>query len=215
MNRRAAAFIVPFVVFMAFLKVGALGVDLRVELILRLVAPALAIAYYWKAFPSLSVQRPITSCLVGLGVLVLWVAPELLWPGYRSHWLFQNALFGRLSAQPLANPIDLALRSLRAIVVVPIVEELFWRGWLMRWLIKDEFDTIPVGSYRTTSFLLTAVLFASVHGAYWEVGLLTGLIYNWWAVRTRSLGDLMLVHGVTNAALAAFVIVTHRWEFWM
>jgi membrane protease YdiL (CAAX protease family) len=54
-----------------------------------------------------------------------------------------------------------------------------------------------------------------VHGAYWEVGLLTGLIYNWWAVRTRSLGDLMLVHGVTNAALAAFVIVTHRWEFWM
>jgi hypothetical protein len=42
-----------------------------------------------------------------------------------------------------------------------------------------------------------------------------GLIYNWWAVRSKSLGDRILAHGVTNAALAVFVILTKRWEYWM
>ena len=53
------------------------------------------------------------------------------------------------------------------------------------------------------------------HGPFWEVGLLCGIIYNWWMRRTRSLGDLMLVHAVTNLALAVYVIVTGRWMFWM
>jgi membrane protease YdiL (CAAX protease family) len=59
------------------------------------------------------------------------------------------------------------------------------------------------------------VLFAAEHGPYWEVGLLCGVIYNWWMWRTRSLGDLILVHAVTNLALSLFVIATQRWTFWM
>jgi uncharacterized protein len=58
-------------------------------------------------------------------------------------------------------------------------------------------------------------LFAMEHGPFWEVGLATGVIYNWWMRRSRSLGDLMLAHAVTNLALSLYVIATARWIFWM
>jgi membrane protease YdiL (CAAX protease family) len=59
------------------------------------------------------------------------------------------------------------------------------------------------------------VLFASEHGAYWDVGLAAGVAYNWWMVRTRSLGDLILAHAVTNLCLSVYVIAAGKWEYWL
>ncbi|MEJ7606852.1 MAG: CAAX prenyl protease-related protein [Bryobacteraceae bacterium] len=98
---------------------------------------------------------------------------------------------------------------------MPIIEELFWRGWLMRWLIKPNFRMVPLGAFTASSLLITALLFASEHGPYWDVGLLAGLLYNWWMIRTRSLGDCVLSHAVTNACLSAYVIGTGNWQYWM
>ncbi len=98
---------------------------------------------------------------------------------------------------------------------MPILEELFWRGWLPRWIVNNDWQKVPLGTYNVAAFVATAVLFASEHGPFWEVGLLCGLIYNWWMWKTKSLGDLILVHAVTNAALAAFVLVTKQYAYWM
>lgn len=220
MNRNALPFIIPFVVLVALIPIsGFIALPVRLELLARLLLPALALAYYWRKLPPFRVERPIGSALVGLGVFVVWVAPDMLVPGWRSHWAFQNPIFGHLSVsmppQSLGNPLDLLLRVLRATTVVALAEEISWRGWLMRWLINDDFETVPVGSYQARAFWFTAIFFAVEHGPYWEVGLAAGLIYNWWAVRARSLGDLILAHGLTNAALALFVILTRRWEYWM
>jgi hypothetical protein len=97
---------------------------------------------------------------------------------------------------------------------VPIVEELFWRGWLMRWLIRSDFESVPLGSYTPMSFWVSAVLFAAEHGAYWDVGLLAGIAYNLWIMKTRRLGDCILAHAVTNASLSAYVIWTGQWRYW-
>jgi CAAX prenyl protease-like protein len=96
-----------------------------------------------------------------------------------------------------------------------VIEEMFWRGWLMRWLISPRFEAVPLGAYAPVSFWLTAVLFASEHGPYWDVGLATGVIYNWWMLRTRSLADCILAHAVTNACLCGYIVATHHWEYWM
>jgi hypothetical protein len=169
--------------------------------------------------PKIRVERPFGSVLLGLAVFVVWVAPDLLVFGWRSHWIFQNPVLGRLVVsmppESLRDPVDLILRVLRATTVVALVEEIFWRGWLMRWLIHDDFQSVPIGAYQLKAFLLTAIFFAVEHGPYWDVGLAAGLIYNWWAVRSKSLGDLILAHGVTNGALSVFVILTRRWEYWM
>jgi CAAX prenyl protease-like protein len=96
-----------------------------------------------------------------------------------------------------------------------VIEELFWRGWLMRYAISPRFETIRLGTYSAFSFWITAVLFASEHGSFWEVGLVAGIIYNWWMLRTHSLGDCITAHAVTNACLAAYVIAGGQWQYWL
>lgn len=159
------------------------------------------------------------STLVGVAVFLLWIAPDVLVPGWRSHWIFQNSIMGELKtslpSDALTDNLSLAMRVLRATLIVPIVEELFWRGWLMRWLIDPKFEEVPLGKYLLSSFLLVALLFALEHGPYWDVGLLAGLAYNFWMVRTKRLSDLILAHAVTNGCLCAYVLRTGHWEYWL
>ena len=160
----------------------------------------------------------LRSCAMGLLVFAVWIAPDALISGYRDHWLFQNSITGSLSSTldpALRNDRSvLALRAFRAVIIVPVVEELFWRAWLMRWLIDTDFRRVPLGAWSAPSFWITAALFAAEHGPYWEVGLAAGIAYNGWMVRTRSLGDCILAHGVTNAALSIYTVATGKWEFW-
>jgi CAAX prenyl protease-like protein len=167
---------------------------------------------------DLRVKRWLATIALGIAVFAVWVAPDLLIPGYRHHWLFENALTGSLrSSLPTDlrdNLFVLVFRTIRACIIVPIVEELFWRAWLMRWLISPKFEEVPLGTYTASSMWISALLFASEHGPYWEVGLAAGLMYNFWMVRTKSLGDCILAHSVTNLVLSIFVIATGRWEYW-
>ena len=79
---------------------------------------------------------------------------------------------------------------------------------------QPRFPEGPLGTFTPVIFVVTAVLFASEHGSWWDVGLLAGLAYNWWMLRTRSLGDCILAHAVTNGCLAAYVVSQGRWEYW-
>jgi uncharacterized protein len=217
----ALPYIGPFLIFVAFLVLaGPLTAVLgRWEFPFRVAVLAGSIWYFSRSVLSFRVVSPVLSILLGVVVFVIWVAPDALIPGYREHWLFQNAILGRLhsSIDPhfLSDPLVLVTRCLRAIVIVPIVEELFWRGWLMRWIISTDFETVPMGTYSAQSMWITALLFASEHGPYWEVGLAAGLLYNWWMVRTKSLGGCILAHAVTNGVLSLYVIFGHKWEYWM
>ena len=84
-----------------------------------------------------------------------------------------------------------------------------------RWIVDNNWDRVPMGPYNTLAFVGTALLFASEHGPFWDVGLLCGLVYNWYMWKTKSLGDLVLVHVTSNAALSAMVLITNRYSFWM
>ena len=183
--------------------------------VLLLVA---VIWFFSRDVPDLRVSRPFASILLGAAVFVLWIAPDVLFPHYRSSWLFQNAITGTLHSsldQSLrSDTFVLSMRILRAAVLVPIIEELFWRAWLMRWFINSRFYEVPLGTYTLGSMWVTALLFASEHGPYWDVGLATGLIYNWWMIRTKRLGDCIVMHGVTNACLSAYVLLSGKWEYW-
>ena len=174
------------------------------------------------AWPHLSFRpsQPLGSILLGIVVFLIWIGPDKLFgPQYRHLWLFENSLLGKVEtsiAQPLRhNLVFLILRFTTAAVLVPILEELFWRGWLMRWLINTQFRKIPLGAYTATSFWTTALLFASEHGPFWEVGLLAGILYNWWLIRTKSLADCILAHAVTNAILSAYILSTGQWQYWL
>lgn len=164
------------------------------------------------------VKNAFGTVLMGVAVFLVWIAPDTLFPGYRGHWLFTNSLMGAAQAglpeSARSDTVVLVLRAVRASIVVPIIEELFWRAWLMRWIISPDFERIPPGTWSAKAFWIVAVLFASEHGSYWEVGLAAGILYNWWMLKTKSLGDLILAHAVTNACLSAYVVLAGRWEYW-
>jgi len=213
------AWVGPFAVFALWLVVDkSLPIANPAKELLRDGVPLASILYFSRHVLPRSAPHWLASIALGLAVCAMWVAPDLLFPGWRSHFLFQNAIVGQLktSIPPSElTPLMLVLRTARAALLVPVLEELFWRGWLPRWLQDTNFSKIPLGQYTPFAFWATAVLFGLEHGSYWEVGLLCGIIYNWWMKRTRSLGDLILVHAVTNLALSIYVIVSGRWTFWM
>jgi CAAX prenyl protease-like protein len=213
------AWVGPFVVFMVWLAFDKyLPIANPAKELLRDGVLVVAIFGFARRLLPSSAPHWMSSVGLGLAVFVLWIAPDALIPGWRNQWLFQNSVTGRVATSiPPAEltTLMLVLRTARATLLVPIIEELFWRGWLPRWLQDSRFARIPLGQYTPFAFWGTAVLFAAEHGPFWDVGLLCGIIYNWWMRRTRSLGDLMLVHAVTNLALSVYVILTGRWMFWM
>ena len=213
------AWIGPFVVFLLwhavdpYLPIGNPGKE-----ILRDAVLVASILVFSRRLLPASAPHWVGSVAIGLGVCALWIAPDALFPGWRLHPIFQNSITGRIttSIDPSEfTPLMLVLRTMRASLLVPVLEELFWRGWLPRWVQDTHIAKIPIGKYTPLAFWATAVLFAAEHGPFWEVGLLCGIIYNYWMMRTRSLGDLILTHAVTNLALSLYVIWTARWMFWM
>jgi CAAX prenyl protease-like protein len=213
------AWVGPFAVFMLWLAIDKYVplANPAKEVVRDAVLVAAIGGFSWRVLPR-GAPYWLSSIGLGVAVFVLWIAPDALIPGWRSHSLFQNRVTGHIATSippGELTPFMLALRLARASLLVPVLEELFWRGWLPRWLQDSRFNRVPLGQYTSFAFWTTAVLFAAEHGPFWEVGLLCGVIYNWWMRRTRSLGDLMLVHAVTNLALSVYVIATQRWMFWM
>jgi CAAX prenyl protease-like protein len=216
----AVPYVVPFGVFLGLLALGSVWpLTGLADQLTRIVV--LTAVLGWVARPALDfrVRNWTGTVLVGVLIFALWVAPDLLFPGYRHSLLFNNPLVGSarssLSEAARHDTSVLFLRSFRAAIIVPVVEELFWRGWLMRWMISQDFQRVPLGSYSAASFGVVALLFASEHGPYWDVGLVTGLLFNLWMIRTKSLGDLILAHAIANACLSAYVIGAGKWEYWL
>jgi CAAX prenyl protease-like protein len=215
----SARYVAPFVLFLLFLALfPRLPLDPFWEAPLRVVALGAVCLICWPRELSLRPGWWLASASVGVVVFVLWIAPDLLIPGYRNLPLFSNAIIGHthssLPGAALRSPWILAWRAARAVLIVPVVEELFWRGWLMRWLINPDFRKVPLGTYAPLSFWLTSLLFASEHGPYWDVGLLAGVIYNFWMIRTKSVADCIVMHAVTNGLLSAYVIAAGQWQYW-
>jgi CAAX prenyl protease-like protein len=143
-----------------------------------------------------------------------------------EHWL--NALFHYTPAvtTPPAPPFDpttispvagrwtfIVFRVIGAVLVVPVMEELFWRAFLIRWVEAENFKSVPVGTFGWRSFAITVALFGLEHDQ-WLAGLICGALYNWLLYRTRSVWACVVAHAVSNAALAAWVLTRGDWKFW-
>src|SRR5262249_7352797 len=138
---------------------------------------------------------------------------------YRHSSLFDNFLTGSAVSNVPPDVRNLTwfrwTRAVGCALLVPVIEELFWRGWLLRWLSARDFQKVPWNLYVPRAFWTVAILFAAEHGPYWEVGLAAGIIYNWLLLRTNNLADCVLGHIVTNTLLSLYVLINGRWEYWL
>ena len=215
------AYVAPFLAFVALMAIERLlGLPPQVAYPVRCLVVAAILIVWSRTVIPLRPSAPLASVAVGAVVFLVWIGPGLLFgPAYRHSWIFENGLTGKaISSLPPGLQFMasfLIARTIGSVVLVPILEELFWRGWLMRWIAAKDWLKEPIGRYVPRAFWIVALLFASEHGPFWEVGLAAGIIYNWWLIRTRNLADCILAHAVTNGLLAAWVIGWGQWQYWL
>ena len=220
MRHPAVPYVAPFAAFIALMALERAGLPVVWLYPLRVAVTLAVLAIYSREPLAARPRHAFASVLLGAAVFALWIGPDLVFsPGYRHSRLFENSLTGSaVSSLPIVlrkSAWFLALRTASCALLVPPVEELFWRGWAMRWVIASDFQKVPLGAYQAWAFWLVALLFATEHGPYWEVGLAAGIIYNWWMVRTRSLTDCIIAHAVTNGLLSAYILATHQFQYWL
>src|SRR5438477_8771036 len=138
----AVPYVAPFVLFLVFLALPKyLPLSPAIEYPLRCVILAAALWFFSRHVIDFHSKHRLETVIVGVAVFLIWVGPDMLFPGYRQHWLFQNFITGEvgrpLPESVILSPIVLWSRIFRAVVLVPIIEELFWRAWLMRWLVSS------------------------------------------------------------------------------
>ena len=149
---------------------------------------------------------------LGLGVAALWVGldglyPELPFAGGKRSSFDPNAM-------PRAGMIAfVAVRLLGLVILVPLIEELFWRSFLMRWVIDPDFARVPIGKVTPLAAAVTSVAFGLAHPE-WLPGLITGLAWAWLVWRTKSISACVVSHAVANLALGLYVIATGDWKYW-
>lgn len=173
---------------------------------------AATLIFYWRQYDFGKRGGILLGLAAGVVVLGIWIAPQaVLGAGARVDG-FDPSVFSEGSA---LYWMTVTARFARLVIIVPLVEEIFWRGFLMRYLIKEDFTSLPVGAFQWKSFSAVALCFMLVHGmADWPAALLCGVIYNFVAVRTGSLGACVLAHAVTNFGLGAYIMTTRQWGFW-
>ena len=118
---------------------------------------------------------------------------------------------------PLAYWSSLIFRFFRAAVVVALVEEIFWRGFLMRFVCDWEGDywKQPFGRAAWLSFAVVTGLFMVAHapvdyaGAF-VYGSLTYLLCVW----SKSLGACVIMHGTANLLMGLYIMKTGHYGLW-
>ncbi|RMF40656.1 MAG: CAAX prenyl protease-related protein [Planctomycetota bacterium] len=107
----------------------------------------------------------------------------------------------------------IAVRVVGMAVVVPIAEELFWRGFLLRWWIDPERQRVRIGTYTWSSCAGVTLLFALAHPE-WLAAAVYCLLLNALLYWRRDLWLCVVAHGTSNLLLAMYVLVTGAWHLW-
>lgn len=153
------------------------------------------------------------AVVVGVAVFGVWVGLDEAYPQPASTdkpWN-PHAQFGVGSALAW---LVIGIRIAGSSLVVPPLEEVFYRSFLYRYVTRQDFMSVPVGYFRWVPFLVTSVIFALAHADRWLAGLLCGLAYQALVSWKHRLGDAMTAHAITNLLLGIYVVYRGAWQFW-
>ena len=188
---------------------------------LKTLLVAALLYYYRKSYSEIVFKFSWLALIVGIITFVVWVVPEQ-WYGQVTlgSWKFNPFKLGFSEFNPYLfgkNWIAYLLIVFRltgAVLVVPIMEELFWRSFAIRWLINDkDFTQVQIGTFTWFSCSVIVLGFGFEHHR-WVVGILAGILYHALLYYKKDLFHCILAHAVTNLLLGIYVLVTAQWTFW-
>jgi membrane protease YdiL (CAAX protease family) len=192
----------------------------------------------WEMRPFVSEMRWAMSweaVVVGVGVFVIWVGLDSYY--LHTNELIQNYVFPFFKKIGLgflcsdAKPVIpwkpdeqfgsgsalawlfILTRIMGSTLVVPPLEEVFYRSFLYRYIARVDFQSVPLDQFLPLPFFATAAVFGFSHNE-WLAGILCGAAYQWLVIRKHRLGDAMTAHAITNCLLGLWVVWRGAWHFW-
>jgi CAAX prenyl protease-like protein len=221
-RRKLVAFTLPMAVFLLLLALRSLLQDKGGAFWLAApeswLYPAQTILcgalllWFRREYELGAARQIVFTLLVGAGVFCLWISPQAFF-GFASRLDGFNP--EAVSGQLATYWATLLFRFLRLVVVVPLVEEIFWRGFVLRYLIDEKFHAVPIGAFSWFSFAVVTAGFGFAHSRPdWIAALIAGALYNYVAYRTKSLASCVLAHAITNLLLGLWIMATRQWGFW-
>jgi len=239
------AYILPMAAFMLFTVAGAKWERFYPHTyVAKVIITAVLLVVGWRFYTKISWRYWWLGVIVGVIGIFQWV-PMQLWlqknvaffapshtcvvhPTVSQKGPGQCPICKAELVPDVFNPFDkgvfpsltmawafVAVRMIGAVLVVPVMEELFWRDFLWRQLIApNDFKLARVGEFDRTAFLIVPLVFAAVHGNWWLTAIVWGLMIGALLVYTKSLGACIIAHATTNLLLAAYVLKWKDWGFW-
>jgi len=201
-------YVVPFVIFGVFTFIAPLfHISRGIIYPLKTVLVAACLIYFWGLYKhEISFSFSWLAVISGIFVFFIWVLPEGLYPQIGNSEFNPN---GHANGAYLS----IAFRMVGASLIVPLMEELFWRSFALRFAIRSDFKSVPLGQFSWFSFIFVSLLFGFEHHR-WLVGIVAGIVYAGVLYRSKNLFDPILSHAITNFLLGLYVISTHQWFFW-
>jgi uncharacterized protein len=221
-NRTTVAYVAPFALFMLLLAArgampaeGLWGLDgLWLYAVQTVLVGGLLLAL-WRHYGELfrqnlpSARQALLSAAIGALVFVLWIKLDGGWMRLGE----PTASFVPLDATGQVNWALVAFRIIGAALVVPVMEELFWRSYLMRWIDRPVFELVNPQAVSLKAIVLSTFVFTLAH-TQWLAAAIAGLAYALIYRGTGKLWNAVIAHAVTNALLAWWVLRTGHWQFW-
>lgn len=213
------AYLLPMGVFLAFTWAGGQWQRFYIpSYVLKTLFAAVLLALLWRHYTKVRWTYWWLGIVMGVIGVVQWVAMEKgilrLFPNY-PRVTVESFNPEHAFAAPWQMWAFIAVRWAGASLVVPVMEELFWRDFLWRSIVAPgDFRLAEVGEWDGgKAFLFVSLLFCTVH-IQWMTAIVWGMLVGLLLVVTRSLGACMIMHGVTNFLLGLYVLWTKDWYFW-
>jgi uncharacterized protein len=218
--RDDAAYVAPMAAFLALTWAGGKWPSFfAVSYVLKTILAAGLLIALRRYYTRIRWSYWWLGILVGLVGIVQWVGMEELllryWPSYPKIPASTEPFDPyKAFASPWTMWGFIAIRWAGAALVVPFMEELFWRDFLWRSTASPyDFKLSEVGERDWKAFAIVLVFFTSVH-PQWIVAVVWGAMNGWLLIRTRSIGACIIAHAVTNFLLGAYVQWTGKWYYW-
>jgi exosortase E/protease (VPEID-CTERM system) len=205
------AFLAPIFVILATTSLtGAFAVNVDWLYPVRVLAGAVVLWVFRRHYANLGWGVSWTAVAIGIGVFFLWIGLHPALPQETSPDLLA---LGKAWGGLVGVTAWLLMRALGSVVIIPLAEELAFRGYLTRRLQAADFQEIPLGRFTWFSFLASSILFGALHSQF-LAGTLAGLAYALALYRRGRIGDAVAAHATTNALLTGYVLLTGRWSLW-
>jgi CAAX prenyl protease-like protein len=209
----------PFAIWVGITALALGGGDMKFWSYLLKVAVGCWVVWEMRRFiPEIRWTFSWPAVIMGVGVFAIWVGLDPYYP--KNHLLMKDTPdsiwnpFARFGDSATVAWALIVIRIFGMTVLVPPIEEAFYRSLVYRYIVKYDFTKVALTHFDGVALVLCALLFGFMH-FQWLPGILCGLAYQWLVLRRGHLGDAITAHAITNFLLGVYVVWKggEAWKF--